>query len=274
MTTTLLSPSGINIYHQHWSADGDVKAVLLLVHGLAEHGGRYAEMAAFFTARQCAVFTIDHIGHGLSGGQRCHADSFDDFLQPLSQLLSQIQQQYPAKPVFIIGHSMGGLISARFLIDHQQQLAGCVLSGAALDFSDAVGPLQAQLVRLISKLFPTFGAMQLDATLICRDQAVVQAYRDDPLVHSGKVSARLIAELLKTAQYVNNNAASISLPLLVLHGAEDALTSVKGSQSFFENVSSTDKKLHIYDELFHEIFNETTKLEIFEEISAWLDARL
>jgi alpha-beta hydrolase superfamily lysophospholipase len=274
MTTTLVSPTGLDIHHHHWQAEGDAKAVVLMVHGMAEHGGRYTEFASFFTARQFAVFAIDHIGHGLSGGQRCHADSFDDFLQPLEQLLELIKQRYPAKPVFIVGHSMGGLITSRFLLDHQQQLAGCVLSGAALDFADTVGAVQIKILQVIAKFFPTFGAMHLDATNICRDQAVVQAYIDDPLVHNGKVSARLLAELLVTAKYVLENASAISLPMLILHGAEDSLTSVNGSKMMFEKVSSEDKKLHIYDDLFHEIFNESIKLDIFEEISAWLHARL
>jgi alpha-beta hydrolase superfamily lysophospholipase len=169
---------------------------------------------------------------------------------------------------------MGGLIAATYLLDNQDAFKACVLSGPALKTDQAPPALLLALNRLLSKLVPTLPMIQLDASGVSRDPAVVDAYVSDPLVFHGKLSARLIAELSATMDDTLSRAGEIRIPLILLHGEKDVLTAPSGSQEMFDNVSSDDKTLKIYPGLFHEIFNEPEKETVLLEMSTWLEAQL
>lgn len=261
------------IFYRHWRAQSPAKAVILLAHGLGEHCGRYQAFAEYFLARGVSVVAPDHLGHGASPGDRTHLDTFDDYLRPLDELRELIGQWYPACPCFLVGHSMGGLIAARYLLDHQQNFAGAALSGAALQAADPPSAFAMFLARLFSRFFPKIGMLQLDASQISRDPQVVQDYLDDPLVHNGKASARLVVEIFQSMQMVERERQKITLPIFVMHGEADAMTASEGSELFFGGVSSPDKALKIYTGLYHEIFNEPERLEVMADLAAWLEAR-
>tara|TARA_R110001592_G_scaffold63585_11_gene194925 strand:- start:12247 stop:13080 length:834 start_codon:yes stop_codon:yes gene_type:complete len=270
----LRSRNGCGIYTQNWQPNGTPKAVLILVHGLAEHSNRYVEIAKYFTAQGFAVYALDHEGHGQSQGLRGYIDNFDDFLTTLDEYRQQIAELHPTSKLFLIGHSMGGVISSAYLLEHQEQVAGCILSGAALDTGGAVGPVQRLLLRLLSILLPKLPILKLEANDVCHDPKVVEAYRNDPRVFTGKIRVRLITELLRTADRVLKNAASISLPMLILHGGDDRMASPAGSEKLYAGISSADKTLKIYPGLYHEIFLEPEKHEIYAEVHTWLERQL
>ncbi|MBE9537823.1 MAG: alpha/beta hydrolase [Proteobacteria bacterium] len=261
-------------YYRHWRAAKPVRAVILLAHGLGEHSGRYQGFADFFLARGISVVALDHAGHGASPGERAHITGFDDFLRPLDGLREMISEWYPDLPCFLIGHSMGGVIAARYLLDHQDKFAGAALSGAALQAVEPPSVFAMFLARLFSRFLPKMGMLQLDATQISRDVDVVQDYIEDPLVHHGKATARLVVELLQNMELVERDRGKITLPILVMHGEADAMTSSEGSKAFHNAVGSADKTLKIYPELFHEIFNEPERLEVLGDLASWLDARV
>lgn len=259
------------VFYRHWPAAGELQGVLLLAHGLGEHSGRYQQFAAFFNARGYAVVAPDHPGHGASPGTRAHVSSFDDFLQPLLQLREDIAEWYPAVDCFLVGHSLGGLIVSRLLLQAQCRFAGAVLSGPALAVAR---PPPAPLLwfnRLLSRCWPTVGMMQLDPGQISRDPAVVAAYRADPLVHHGRVSARLVAELFAAMRTVHERAREITLPMLVMHGSADVMTDPAGSEAFC--AASTNRTLRLYPGLYHEIFNEPERLQVLEDLHHWLSDR-
>jgi acylglycerol lipase len=261
------------VFYRHWRPGGEAAGVVLLAHGLGEHSGRYQGVAEFLGARGFAVVAPDHPGHGESPGQRAHIARFEDFFGPLDKLRATIARWYPGLPCFLVGHSMGGLIAARYLLDRQRQFAGAALSGAALAVPEPPPALLLWLNRLLSRLWPTLGLLQLDANQVSRDAAVVEAYLADPLVHKGKASARLVSELFRVMHEVQARRQDITLPLLVLHGEADAMTAASGSADFHAGAGAADKTLRVYPGLYHEIFNEPERLQVLEDLATWLAAR-
>ena len=262
------------LYQQTWEPDGQTRAVVLLIHGLGEHSGRYAHVAKHLTERGFTVYTLDHYGHGKSDGHAGFVERFSVYLDGVNALLGKARDEQPEVPFFLIGHSMGGLIAATCLLENQDAFKACVLSGPALKTDQAPPALLLALIRLLSKLVPTLPMIQLDASGVSRDPAVVDAYVNDPLVFHGRLSARLIAELSATMDDTLSRASEIRIPVIFMHGEKDVLTAPSGSQEMFDNVSSDDKTLKIYPGLFHEIFNEPEKETVLSEMSAWLEAHL
>jgi alpha-beta hydrolase superfamily lysophospholipase len=266
--------AGAKLYWKRWPAAGRARAVALIAHGYAEHLGRYQHVAAALNAAGYDVFALDHWGHGKSDGARGFVPAFSVFVDGLEALLSKVKSMAPELPRVLIGHSMGGLISAGFMIDRQSEFVAAVLSGAALT---PVTPPSSALVaisKLLSKLTPKLGVVALDAKLVSRDAQVVAAYVGDPLVFKGKMGARLGAEMMSAMADVGARASSITLPILILHGEKDGLTSPEGSRQLHLKAASRDKTLTIYPSLFHEIFNEPERDRVIADMIGWLNARL
>jgi acylglycerol lipase len=262
---------GETIYYQSWLPEGKPKAVLLIVHGLAEHSGRYTNVVNRFVPLGYAVYGVDHVGHGKSSGTRVYVERFEDYTDTLKTYFDMVSRWQPAKPVFLVGHSMGGLIGAVFLLGHQAELTGAVLSGPAVKIQDNVSPAFIFVGKVISVLMPKMGVIGLEAEGVSRDPAVVQAYVNDPLVFRGKVTARLSAELVKAIRRVTAEAANIRLPILILQGSADRLVDPKGAQMLFDAVSSADKTIKIYDGLYHEVYNEPEHDQVLGDVEAWLE---
>lgn len=262
-----------DVFYRHWQPAQTPRAVVLLAHGLGEHSGRYQAFAEVLCGRGYAVVAPDHPGHGRSPGHRAHIAHFPAFFPPLDSLRASIARWYPDLPCFLVGHSMGGLIAASYLLQRQQAFAGAALSGAALGVAEKPPALMLWLNTLLAFIWPTAGALQLDATQVSRDPAVVQAYLDDPLVHSGKASARLVRELFREMSAVQARAGELTLPLLVMHGEADSMTDPGGSRRLHAAAGTDDKTLRLYPGLYHEIFNEPERLEVLADLVAWMDER-
>jgi len=264
-----------NIYYQSWMPDDEnVKAVLLIVHGLAEHSGRYMNVVNYFVPRGYAVYGLDHVGHGKSDGDRVYVEKFEDYTDTLATYESMVRGWQPDKPFFLVGHSMGGLIGSVYLVDHQDDFAGAVLSGSGVKVPDNVSPAVVTIGKMLSSIAPKFGLIGLDANDISRDPEVVEAYVNDPLVYTGKTTARLAAEMLRAMEYVQKEAHQITLPLLIVHGSEDKLVDPDASQMLYDSVSSKDKTLIYYDGYFHEVFNDPEREKVFADMEAWLEKHI
>ena len=259
------------LYRQSWLPDSETRAAILLVHGLGEHSGRYNNLAAQCTACGYAVHTLDHYGHGKSDGMPGHVERFSVFVDGVRALRDDVRATEPDLPLFLLGHSMGGLLAATFLDEDQASFQGCVLSGPALRSEAEPPALVMALVRAIAWLAPTAPLLGLDPSGVSRDPDVVAAYVRDPLVHHGKLSARLIAEFTTASRKALADAPGIRLPLLVMHGEDDKLTMPAGSRELYEKAGSTDKTLRLWPGLYHEIFNEPEKLEVIGEMLDWMD---
>lgn len=271
---TFMGPGDISIYHQSWMPEGESKAKLLIVHGLAEHSGRYSNLVNHFVPLGYTVYGVDLPGHGRSEGKRVYVKRFEDYMDVLDTYLDMIRKSDPDRPVFLIGHSMGGLIGALFLVDHQEQLAGAVISGPLIKTVGEISGATIFIGKVLSALLPGLGIMQLDANGVSRDPAVVEAYVRDSLVYTGKITSRLAAELIKAAQSVPQKAAGITLPILILQGGADRLVDPEGARALHDMVSSTDKTIKVYEGLCHEVFNEPEHEEVIKEVQEWIEGRV
>ena len=260
-----------NIYYQYWLPEGESKAKLLIVHGLAEHSGRYMNVVNHLVPSGYAVYGIDHIGHGKSDGKRVHVERFLDYTKTLKNYFDMIREWQSQKPIFLIGHSMGGLISAAYILEHQDELSGAVLSGPSIKVPDDISPAVIVAGKMLSIIMPRAGLIQLDAEGVSRDPAVVDAYVNDPLVCTGKVTARLGAELLKTMQRVTKQATKIKLPILIVQGSGDKLVDPSGAQLFYNLAGSRDKTIKIYNGFYHEVFNEPEHEQVLNDVKTWIE---
>lgn len=262
---------GAKIYHQHWLPEGKPKAALWVVHGLAEHSGRYGNLAGYFVPRGYALHALDHVGHGQSNGQRLYVANFAEYTDSLKIFFDRLRDCQPEVRLFLVGHSMGGLIAALYLLDHQQGLSGAILSGPAVK----PHPIPAAMVamgRLLSLIFPRLGLVQLRTDGISRDRAVLDAYLADPLVAKTRITARLGAEILHSMELLRSRAERITLPLLILQGGADRLVDPDGARLLAERAGSADKRLIVYEGLYHEVFNEPERSRVLADLEQWLEA--
>jgi acylglycerol lipase len=263
------------LYYQGWLPEGEPKAVLLVVHGLAEHSGRYMNVVDRFVPQGFAVYGIDHLGHGRSEGRRLVIERFADYTEPLKTYSAMVRCWQPGKPVFLVAHSMGGLIGATYLLTNQEELAGAVLSGPAVKAPGTIPAATILIGRVVSLLFPSAGLVARGpAGDICRDPAVVAAYLADPLVYQGKITARLGAEMLGAMERLRREAGRIRLPLLIVQGSADRLVDPAGARILYERVSSSDKRLIVYEGFFHEVFNEPEHDRVLGDVGQWIEAHL
>ena len=260
------------IYYQCWLPETEPKAVLLVVHGLAEHGGRYMNLVNHFIPLGYAVYAADLLGHGRSEGARVYLERFADYTDTLASFREMIRGWQKGKPVFLVGHSMGGLIGALYLLSHQDELAGAVLSGPAVKPPDDISPFVLFAGKVLSALMPKLGLIQLEAEGVSRDPAVVKAYETDPLVFRGKITARLGAEMIRAMGRIGAEASRIRLPLLILQGGADRLVHPSGAQMLHDGGSSVDRELILYDGLYHEVFNEPEHGRVLQDVESWLKA--
>jgi alpha-beta hydrolase superfamily lysophospholipase len=265
--------AGARLHAHCWPVERPRGAVLL-VHGYAEHLGRYEHVAARLNAAGLAVYALDHWGHGQSDGEGGFVPAFGAFTAGVEALLARVKAELPGVPRVLIGHSMGGLIAVHHLLGHQQDYACAVLSGPAIAASEPPSAVMIFVSRLLSRLAPRLGVLALDADGVSRDPAVVAAYKADPLVYSGKMSARLAKEMFEAMGAAQAGAGQISLPLLMLHGEADRLTAPEGSRLLDRTVASTDKRLAIFPGLYHEIFNEPEQGAVLDEMVSWIIERL
>jgi acylglycerol lipase len=262
---------GVALYWQAWLPETEARAVVVISHGVSEHSARYTHVGQRLAGAGYAAYALDHRGHGRSEGKRVMVNA-GDVVADLRAFIDLAAARHPGKPVYLLGHSMGAAIAIACAVRHQDALAGLLLSGALAD-PDAASPVTRALSRVLSKLTPSLGVYQVDASLISRDPEVVRAYEQDPLVHHGKLPARTVAELTGAVGRFPEEVPALRLPLLVMHGGEDSLTTIAGSRMVHDRASSSDKTLEIYDGLRHEILNEPEKERVISEMIEWLDAR-
>jgi|SRR5665648_367007 len=259
-----------NIYYQGWLPDGDVKAVLLVVHGLGEYSGRYMNVVDHFVPLGYAFYALDHIGHGKSDGIREYVNKFEDYTDTLNIYYKMVKEWQPDKPFFLLGHSLGGLISTYYLLDHQADFKGAVISAPAIKIGGSVSPMTITMSKILAKITPKAGVLALDASTISRDPQVVSTYANDPQVFHGKTPARLAAEMLKAMMRVTAEVNTITLPFIVVQGSDDKLVDPGGAQMLYDQAASKDKTIRIYEGMYHEVFNEPDRARVLDDVETWL----
>ncbi len=260
---------GTELFYKYIPADRPGASVFI-VHGLGEHSGRYGNVIN--TLKDYNLFLLDLRGHGKSTGKRGHVMSFDEYLDDVDKLRKEMQPFVKGKS-FLLGHSMGGLIALRYAIYRPEGLAGVISSGPLLGVNVQVPKIKGMIGRFLANLAPGLSMNnEIDTNKLSHDKAVVDAYNNDPLVHT-KVSARWYVEMTKAMEDTNANAGKLKIPCLIMHGSEDALTNPQVSRRFYEHAGSKDKTYILYQGYYHEIFNEIEKQKPLSDLLEWIKKR-
>ncbi len=269
----LLGVRGLRIRYKTWLPSGPPRGAVVIAHGFAEHGGRYAHVAARLVDEGLVVRAPDHRGHGRSDGKRTSVVRFDDYVDDLTRVIEQVREQWPSGRVILLGHSMGGLIALRLAV-HQSALIDALVVSAPAACPRDVSRLTLTVGRVLSRLAPNTGVLRLPLNRISRDPAVVTAYNDDPLVFPTPIRARLGAEMLVAMGRVDAGLPALRIPLLVMQGTADGLVDPGCGPHVYERAGSTDKTLKMYDGLWHEIFNEPEREHVLDDLVAWAHGHL
>lgn len=262
---------GLPIAHREWLPDGDARGSVVIAHGINEHGGRYAYVAERLVRDGWLVGAVDHRGHGLSGGRRAAVERYDDWITDLDTYIRGVLVEAP-RPLFLLGHSLGGLIATVYALRHQEVLAGLVLSAPAVMAPSGTSPTTIRAGRLVARWAANLPLIPLRLDAVSRDPAVVRAYRDDPLVHLGRVRARTGGEILEAIDEVHRDIGRLRLPVLAIQGTVDLLVDAGAARWVDGHVASADHTLQIYEGLYHEVFNEPERDDVLDDVAGWLSA--
>jgi alpha-beta hydrolase superfamily lysophospholipase len=244
---------------------------VVLMHGLGEHSGRYRELAGFFNECGVSVRCYDHRGHGRSQGSRGDVINGNPMLHDAEIILDDFSTRFP-EPPFLFGHSMGGLFAARFALARLSPLRGLILSSPVLALE--MTPLQAKLFKVLHALAPSLRVPNgVSPSFLSHDPKVAAAYKADPLVHH-KISARLLHSMLSSIEYCQSHAGSMTTRTLMLVAGDDHVISSEGSKRFFDKLPAGIAQLHVYDGMYHEVFQEIDATRPFADLRAWLETNL
>ncbi|HNT75512.1 MAG TPA: lysophospholipase [Anaerolineae bacterium] len=270
------TPDGLQLYTQSWLPENTLKAHLVMIHGIGEHGGRYANFAAWFKPLGYAVHTFDHRGHGKSPGQRGHINAWSEYRGDVGGFVAGAHDTRPDIPLFLVGHSLGGLIVLDYVLHGVSGLRGVVVSGPPLAWSAATPQWRVVASRVLARLAPRMAMPTgLDVNGLSHDPGVLEAYRTDPLVH-GLATPAFAAAMDRTMRetMARADAWPSDLPLLIVHGGADPICPPEASARFFANVAARDKLRHVYPDFLHESFNEIGREQVLTDVQTWLDAHL
>jgi alpha-beta hydrolase superfamily lysophospholipase len=262
---------GTQIKGSWYEPEGDCNGVIILIHGLGEHFGRYSGWASRFATSGYSVFGADLPGHGLSGGRRGHVSSYTVTEEIIDRLIAVACDRFAGVPVILYGHSLGGGIVLRYLIKRQPAISCAVVTSPWLRLSFDPPKIKLYLAMAVRRVAPAMVQPSgLIVNYISRDSGVVNEYLADPLVHN-RISVSLFYGAMSAAHYSLSNASQLNVPLLLMHGTGDLITSPEGSRQFSETAPGTELKL--WDGGYHELHNDIIKEEVYGFISGWLAAR-
>lgn len=265
---------GLTLFTRRWSSEMEPKAIVLLVHGYAEHSGRYDHVAQTFVEQGAAVHAYDQRGYGRSEGCRAYVEYFEQYLADFDQFRAYVRTWTPDVPVFAFGHSMGGLVTVLYSLNHNPDFSGLLLSSPALEVNPDLAPWLRRVSRWLGRYFPTLPTVRSPQDSISRDPAVVEEANTDPLNYHGRTLARTGAELLRAGKDARSRLDELNVPFIVIHGTADVLATPEWSTRLYEHAASADKTLKLYDGLYHETFHEPEKEKVLADLGAWLGERI
>jgi len=263
---------GVRIFTREWQPSGTPRGVVVISHGLNAHSGLYQWAAEQFTAGGLAVYALDHRGRGRSEGERFFVKKFADWTRDLATFIDRVKAREPGLPVFLLGHSAGGVIACGYTLEHQDRIAGLICEDFA--YQTPAPDLAVAIVKGISHLAPHAHVLKLKNEDFSRDPAVVAAMNADPLLANESQPSETVAELARAADLLGKSFQRITLPLLILHGTADKVTKPSGSKEFYEKAGASDKTLKLYEGHFHDLLNDIGKELVIADIKGWIAARI
>lgn len=270
--STFEGVGGLNIFMRSWRPEGTPRGVTVLIHGFNAHSGYMTWPAERFAADGFAAYALDLRGRGKSEGERFYVERFSDWLGDVDKLVEIARAENPGVPVYVLGHSAGGVIASSYVFEHQDKIAGLICESFAFDVG--LPDAAALLIKGISHIAPHLHLYTLKNEIFSRDPAVVAAMNSDPLIANEKQPAETAAELIKAAERLNENMPRFTVPAFIIHGTDDKATRPEGSQYFYDNVGSKDKTLKLYEGGYHDLLNDIDKEIVMADILAWVNERI
>ena len=263
---------GLKIAARSWRPEGAIRGVMILIHGFNSHSGYMAWPADQFAGAGFAAYALDHRGRGKSEGERFYVEKFSDWLEDVDELVGIAKSENLGLPVFVLGHSVGGVIASSYVFEHQHEIAGLICESWAFD----VGlPNLVQLAfEGVGYLAPHLPLYSLKNEIFSRDPEVVAQMNSDPLIANEKQPAETASEVLKAAARLKENMPNLNVPVFIIHGTDDKATLPRGSQYFYDHVGSEDKTLKLYEGGYHDLLNDIDKKIVMADILAWVDERV
>lgn len=264
-----LTNDGIEIFSQYWQPTENIKGVIIFIHGLGEHSGRYSQLAGKFSKEGYVFFTCDLRGSGKSGGKRGHTPAYECLMADIDYLLKEAKKRFPGQGQFLYGHSLGGNLVLNYSLRHNPSLKGVIATSPWLKLAFKPPMIKIILGEIIDLFWPSFSQENgISGQALSHDPQIIQDYQKDPLVHN-RISVRLFYEAFRAGQWALANNKRFNLPLLLLHGTADKITSPQGSAQFAHGIAQCTFKL--WEGQYHELHNEFIKEEFFGYILSWLN---
>jgi alpha-beta hydrolase superfamily lysophospholipase len=269
--STFTGAGQLALYWQRWLPAEPPHAVIVIIHGIGEHSGRYRQIVNYFVPRGYAIFTFDLRGHGRSPGQRGYIKHWDDFRTDVTAFLAIVRQHCPSLPLILFGHSMGGVIALDYSLRFPQVLHGVIASSPAIG-DVTVAPVLWFVAKILDRVWPTFSLSTQTGGVewkVTRDLEVLRVDANDPYIHS-KATPRLAMQIKHTVTWIQTHAREWTLPLLVVHGTGDNIASPNGSRQFVKQIIAPDVTYREYDGGYHELFNDIIREQVLTDTEAWL----
>jgi alpha-beta hydrolase superfamily lysophospholipase len=263
--------AGLRIFTRHWPAD-QPRASIVICHGVNSHGGQYIRAAEAFAAKGFAVTALDLRGRGKSEGERFYAESIDDYVDDLSRTIELARSHHPDLPLYLLGHSAGGVTSVSYALDYQDRIDGLICESFA--FRVFAPNFALSLLKGASHVAPHLHVLKLKMEDFSRDPGWVAQLLADPLTENEVQPVQTVAALARAGDRFEREFCRIKLPLLILHGTADKATRPDGSQQFFDETGSADKQLILYEDYYHDLLNDIGRERVMDDIVGWIDQRL
>lgn len=262
----------VRIHFREWLPERAPRAVIVICHGVNSHGGQHAWTAEQFVARGFAVYAVDLRGRGQSEGERFYVEDIAEYVADVRGLIGTARARHPGLPVYLLGHSAGGVVSCTLALDHQDEIDGLICESFAFQVPAPGFVLAA--IKGLSHVAPRLGVLTLKMKDFTRDPVALAALEADPLTKDESQPAMTVAALVRADERLHDSFGQITLPVLILHGTEDHATVCKGSEYFHAHAGSADKTLKLYEGHYHDLLNDLGKEEVFADVAGWIEARL
>jgi alpha-beta hydrolase superfamily lysophospholipase len=269
---TITSAQGVKVFVRSWTPERPPRAVLVVAHGFNAHGGHFAWAAEQFLSAGLTVVAFDFRGRGRSDGERFYVEEIDEYVSDLTSTMALVRSRYPRLPMFLLGHSAGGVVAATYLLENQAGIAGFICESIAFQVPAPAFALAA--VKGLSRLVPRLRVLTLRNEAFSRDPRAVEALNTDPLTAHERQPAITVATLVRANEQLRGQFTRITLPLLIMHGTADRVADVRGSQALYDTAGATDKTLRLYEGHYHDLLNDVGKEQVVADTQQWIVARL
>ena len=270
--STFEGVGGLKIFTRSWQPEEKTRGVVVIVPGFNSHSGQYLWVGEQFAAKGLAAYAIDLRGRGRSEGERYYVEKMEDYTDDVATLVRTAKSENPGLPVFVLGHSAGGVVSCVYALDHQSEIDGLICESFAYDLP--VPGFVLSLLKGLDHIAPHLHVYTLKNENFSRDPQFVDSMNNDPLIKGESEPTQTASVMIDAARRLHREFSLIKLPVLILHGTEDKATNPSGSQFFYDNAGSTDKSLKLYEGHYHDLLNDIDKEVVMADINHWIDERV